>query len=113
MKYVGREKQSACIPDKFGWKMCYNEATKKEGTGKKMLHWEPVHQEAFDSMKQLRACNPNFEFPCEIHTDASDYQLGDVIIQNNRPIALIFSIRKFVYASLTELSHTGRVQKIH
>lgn len=30
---------------------------------------------------------PDFTKPFHIHTDASDYQLGSVISQNNRPIA--------------------------
>jgi hypothetical protein len=31
---------------------------------------------------------PNFEIPLEIHMDASAYQLGSVISQKERPIAL-------------------------
>ena len=30
---------------------------------------------------------PDFTQPFHIHTDASDYQLGSVISQNNKPIA--------------------------
>ena len=54
--------------------------------------WKEEHQKAFDTMKKILSretllAYPNFNLPFEIHTDASAYQLGAVISQNNRPIA--------------------------
>jgi hypothetical protein len=67
----------------------------KDGTvGKKRgpIKWEKVHQEAFDKIKQVITDDmmltfPDFNMPCEIHTDASDFQLGAVIMQERRPVA--------------------------
>jgi RNase H-like domain found in reverse transcriptase len=63
-----------------------------EVTGKKAFVWEDKHQEAFDQMKALIATDallacPNHNKPFDIETDTSDYQLGAVIKQDNRPIA--------------------------
>ena len=53
--------------------------------------WTSVEQEGFEETKQIVAketlqvyqnCNKNIV----IHTDASDYKLGPVIIQKGRPI---------------------------
>ena len=69
-------------------------ANKDGKTGKKKgpIKWEPIHQEAFDKIKQtitddVMLSFPDFNKSFEIHTDASDYQLGSVIMQGNKPIA--------------------------
>ena len=54
--------------------------------------WTSIHQEAFDNMKKLIAQEtlltyPDFNKPFEIHTDASDIQLGACISQDGKPIA--------------------------
>ena len=59
---------------------------------KKDFKWLPRHQEAFDAVKSalrrdVLLAYPDFSKPFTIHTDASDYQLGAVISQDNRPIA--------------------------
>jgi hypothetical protein len=67
----------------------------KDGTvGKKRgpIKWETVHQEAFDKIKQVIIDDvmlsfPDFNKPFEIHTDASDFQLGAVIMQERKPVA--------------------------
>jgi len=51
-----------------------------------------MHQQAFDKIKQALTDDvmlsfPDFNRPFEIHTDASEYQLGSVIMQDRRPIA--------------------------
>jgi hypothetical protein len=51
-----------------------------------------VEQQAFDKMKAIvcqKVClsYPDFNKPFHIHTDASHYQLGGVISQDNHPIA--------------------------
>ena len=51
-----------------------------------MLHWEPVHQQAFEKTKHLIACkvvmtHSYLELPFETYTDASDYWLGATRVQ--------------------------------
>jgi hypothetical protein len=58
--------------------------------------WLPNHQQAFDAMKVLLVANtlthyPDHNFPFHIFADASNYQLGSVIMQNDFPVALLFS----------------------
>ena len=61
-------------------------------TGKTSIwQWTDVHQKAFDDIKKVIArevllAYPNFNKPFKIHTDASDYQLGSVVSQDNKPI---------------------------
>ena len=61
-------------------------------TGKAPFHWSPIHQKAFEQMKALTSTDallayPNPNKPYDIESDASDYQLGSVIKQNNCPSA--------------------------
>ena len=54
--------------------------------------WGPQQQTAFDTAKRIIAretmlAYPDFSKPFQIHTDASHYQLGAVISQDNKPIA--------------------------
>ena len=54
--------------------------------------WTEVEQKAFEEIKsklskQTLLTYPDFNKPFDIHTDASDTQLGAVISQENRPIA--------------------------
>ena len=54
--------------------------------------WLPKHTEAFEEAKRMIAreamlAYPDFNKPFEIYTDASDYQLGGVIMQVNKPLA--------------------------
>jgi RNase H-like domain found in reverse transcriptase len=55
--------------------------------------WTDVESKAFQKMKtivtrEVLLVYPNFLLPFEIHTDASHLQLGVVILQQGRPIAL-------------------------
>ena len=66
--------------------------TQLTGKGKSPFIWTTTHQQAFDSLKSLivRDCMthyPDHNLPFDIYTDASDLQLGAVIMQNNRPVA--------------------------
>ena len=61
-------------------------------SSKKKFLWTEKCQKAFDTIKQILSKEilltyPNFNLPFEIHTDASDVQLGAVISQNGHPIA--------------------------
>jgi hypothetical protein len=51
------------------------------------IKWEKVHQEAFDKIKHVMLSFPAFNKPFEIHTDASDFQLGAVVMQERKPVA--------------------------
>jgi hypothetical protein len=84
--------------------------TKAKGTKKVPLHWDEVHQRAFDHVKATIARDvvlayPDYSEVFEIYTDASSEQLGAVITQKNRPIA--FFSRKLSVAqrkySVTEI----------
>jgi hypothetical protein len=70
-------------------------SNKDRTVGKKRgpIKWEKVHQEAFDKIKQVitnyvMLSFPDFNKPFEIHTDASDFQLGAVIMQHSGIIPL-------------------------
>ena len=62
------------------------------GKGKKKFTWTNEHQKAFDDMKAVMAKEtilnyPKFDQCFDIHTDASNRQLGAVISQNGKPLA--------------------------
>ena len=61
-------------------------------TGKGTFVWTAIHQQAFDAMKALMVEDvllryPDHNLPFHICTDASDYQLGLDILQQNIPVA--------------------------
>jgi hypothetical protein len=75
-------------------------------------HWDEVHQRAFDQVKATIArevvlAYPDFSKVFEIYNNALSKQLGAVITQENRPIALFswklsttqrkYSVTKFNY----------------
>jgi RNase H-like domain found in reverse transcriptase len=63
-----------------------------ELTGAIHFHWEQQHQAAFEQMKKLLAADAMLAYPdhnlrFDIYTDASDFQLGSVVMQNECPVA--------------------------
>ena len=66
-----------------------------ELTGKNLKwEWTNIHQKAFEDIKKVISREvllsyADFNKLFKIHTDASDYQLGSVILQNNKPIAFL------------------------
>jgi hypothetical protein len=56
------------------------------------FEWHSSHQQAFDKIKkvigtEVLLCYPDFNKPFHLYTDASDHQLGAVIMQDKEPIA--------------------------
>jgi len=59
---------------------------------KQTFNWTSECQKAFDQMKALLAHDtliayPDHNHPLHVYTDASEYQLGSVIMQHGKPIA--------------------------
>jgi hypothetical protein len=62
-----------------------------------MFEWHSSHQQAFDKIKKVNGtevllCHPDFNKPFHLYTDASNHQLGAVIMQDKKPIAFIREI---------------------
>ena len=71
----------------------HTKITKRQKVQKIPWHWEEVHQKAFDYVKATIAKDvtlvyPDFSQGLEIYPDESKRQLGAIITQNNRPIAI-------------------------
>ena len=61
-------------------------------SNKAEFKWEMEQQKAFDEIKKVISREailtfPDFSKPFHVFTDASDYQLGGVIMQENKPLA--------------------------
>ena len=60
--------------------------------GKRNLTWTPECEASFRKVKAILSKDaflqyPDHNLPFHIYADASDYQLGSVILQSNRPVA--------------------------
>ena len=63
-----------------------------KGPKHKKIEWKDEHEQAFKALKlmvskEVILAYPDWTKPFVIHTDASDFQLGAVISQNDKPIA--------------------------
>jgi hypothetical protein len=67
------------------------------------FEWHSSHQQAFDEIKkvigpdiQVLLCYPEFNKTFHLYTNASDHQLGAVIMQDRKPInnSLLFAKAK-------------------
>jgi hypothetical protein len=63
-------------------------------SSKVKFEWHSSHQQAFDKIKKVietekdvLLCYPDFNEPFHLYTNASDHQLGAVIMQDKKPIA--------------------------
>ncbi len=70
----------------------HTKVTQATKTKRTPLHWDDVHQTAFDNIKTTIAedivlAYPDYSQGFKIYTDSSKFQLGAVISQNNRPLA--------------------------
>ena len=66
--------------------------TKGAGPRKRKITWKKEHQTAYDEMKALISADvllryPDHNLPFHVYTDASDLQLGAVILQQGAPVA--------------------------
>ncbi len=70
----------------------HTKVTKDNKTKKKPWHWDPIHQQAFYTLKVTIACDVtlvdlDYSQGLEIYIDSSKLQLGAVITQHNKPLA--------------------------
>ena len=97
--------------------------TKNKGTKKVPWHWDDIHQTPFESVNTMIAravvlAYSVFSKIFVIYTNASKWQLGAVITQDNRPIA-IFSRKlnlaqtKYDIAKLELLSIVERLKQFN
>ncbi len=69
----------------------HTKVTKANKTKKQPWHWDPVHQQAFDTVKatitrDVTLAYPDYSQGFKIYIDSSKLQLGAIITQHNRPL---------------------------
>jgi hypothetical protein len=68
-------------------------------SSKVKFEWLPAHQLAFDKIKkiietEMLLAYPDFDKPFQIYTDASDHQLGVIIMQDRKASGFLFKKAK-------------------
>jgi hypothetical protein len=68
-------------------------------SSKVKFEWHSSHQQAFDKIKKIMGtevllCYPDFNKPFHLNIDASDHQLGAVIMQDKKQTTIAFYSRK-------------------
>jgi hypothetical protein len=81
-------------------------------SSKVKFEWHLSHQQAFDKIKKVIGTEvllfyPDFNKPCSFHlyTDASDHQLGAVIMQDKKPNSHSLVFAKAQYSSKAVYNH--------
>ena len=74
------------------WERGHTKVTKAFKMKKVPWHWDEVHQKSFNDVKAIitrdvALAYPEYSKEFEIYNDASSWQMGAVITQQNRPIA--------------------------
>eukprot|EP00804_Cyclotella_cryptica_P016345 CCRYP_009909-RA/>CCRYP_009909-RA protein AED:0.39 eAED:0.55 QI:0/0/0/1/0/0/2/0/117 len=92
IEIFGQKAANAC-PTHLSGECCPTKVTRANKTKKCQWYWDTVHQKALDDVKTSIAKDvvlayPNYSREFEIYTDASSKQLGSVITQGNRPLAV-------------------------
>jgi len=77
----------------------------KKAKGKNRFTWTNECQKAFDEMKAVMAHEvflyyPDHNKPFHVYTDASDYQLGAVILQDGKPVAYYLNSAQRNYTTM-------------
>jgi hypothetical protein len=79
-------------------------------SSKVKFEWHSSHQQAFDKIKkvigmEVLLCYPDFNKPFHLYTDASDHQLGAVIMQNKKQNNYSLLFAKAQYRSKAVYNH--------
>jgi hypothetical protein len=81
-------------------------------SSKVKFEWQSSHQQAFDKAKkvigtEVLLCYPDFDKPVLFHlyTDASDHQLGAVIMQNKKQNNYSLLLAEAQYSSKAVYNH--------
>jgi hypothetical protein len=81
-------------------------------SSKFIFEWHSSHQQAFGHIKKvigtkLLLCYADFNMPFHLYTDASDHQLGAIIMQDKKPIAF-YSLK----LNTTQMQNTSTEREV-
>jgi hypothetical protein len=79
-------------------------------SSKVKFEWHSSYQQAFDKIKKVIGtevlfCYPDLNEPFHLYTDASDHQLGAVIMQDKKPKKHSLLFAKAQYSSKAVYNH--------
>ena len=85
LKYTEEEKWSTFIPQGSSNEICSDQYHEK-GKKKKIQWWQTRLQEGENLIiLDIGIASHNFELPHEVYAEASDYKLGTIWVQNDKP----------------------------